>query len=229
MILVATLDEVLRSTKPRIRNLGGYADMTETELSELQRSLIVEEFKQLHEHLRTHEKEMGSLTIVMVTGSAALLSAIAALYFRVKSSSEMEIGPAFSYLFLVPTLLVIPVMALIRGHRESLYKMGLYIKVFIEKDVGGAAWHVRLEKYQSTRRGESQDGVPYFAWAVSVVAYALFAVTLSQIDGIQGYHYAVPLAPLILLLATAHADHRKIKNIQYIEDEWRRVKKMSYK
>lgn len=67
-------------------------------------------------------------------------------------------------------------MAAIRGHRKSLYKMGLYIKVFYEDYESGALWHRRLEDYQKHIKGESHDSVPYFAWMIATISYVFFNI-----------------------------------------------------
>lgn len=143
--------------------------------------LVTEEFKQMHEHMREHEKAMSTLTIVMITASATLLSAVGIFYLRFYSIDSVDpngLDLVFSYLFLAPPVIVIPLMAAIRGHRESLYKMGLYIKVFLEGAETRARWHKRLEHYQQRVCGESHDSVPHFAWAITAISYAFFCLAL---------------------------------------------------
>ena len=72
--------------------------------------LLSDEFKQIHDHLREHEKAINSLTIVIATVSAALLSAVGIFYFRLYSINPTGLNVAFSYLFLSPSLIVIPIM-----------------------------------------------------------------------------------------------------------------------
>ncbi len=185
--------------------------------------LVSEEFKQLHEHLREHEKASSNLTIVMATASATLLSAVGIFYVRLYSENPEGINLAFSYLFLSPSLIVIPLMAAIRGHRESLYKIGLYIKVFYESYESGALWHRRLEDYRKHIKSESHDSVPYFAWIIAIISYAFFAFSLSQLRMIDSWHYFMVLIVLIPLLGLQHYRHNAIKN-NSIEDIWKKVK-----
>ena len=186
--------------------------------------LFLEEFSQMHEHLREHEKSMSSLMIVMITASATLLSAVGIFYFRLYSVNPGGVNLAFSYLFLSPVVVVIPLMAAIRGHRESLYKMGLYIKVFFEGDESGALWHRRLESYQRHIKGESHDSVPYFAWVIAIISYAFFTFSLTQLQAVSSHHYFVVLFALIPLLGFQHYRHNEMKNISIIEDVWKQVK-----
>lgn len=187
-------------------------------------SLISEEYKQMHEHLREHEKAISTLTIVMITASATLLSAVGILYLRFHSAGQRDIGLTFSYLFLSPPILVIPLMAAIRGHRASLYKMGIYIKVFLEGEETGANWHRRLERYQLHIRGDSQDSVPYFAWVISAISYVLFTFSLSEIQAASLAHYFLAAVVLVPLLAMQHYRHNKVKRIEDIERIWRIVR-----
>ena len=186
--------------------------------------LLSDEFKQIHDHLREHEKAINSLTIVIATVSAALLSAVGIFYFRLYSINPTGLNVAFSYLFLSPSLIVIPIMSAIHGHRESLYKMGLYIKVFFESKESGAMWHKRLEKYQASIKGESNDSVPYFAWVICLITYTFFAFSLSQLEQVEKAHYIIPAAILFTILAIQHYKHNQLKNIEKMESIWRNVK-----
>lgn len=197
--------------------------MQEETIEEIKKGLMIEEYKQLHEHIRVHEKEMGNLTIAMVTVSVALLSAVGIFYFRISSQSSGGLNIALSYLFLSPVLIVIPLLSAIRGHRDSLYKMGLYIKVFYEIEFGGIGWHVRLEKYQARQKGESQDSAPYFAWVVFFISYFFYLYSLTQAQIISCFHYFSPLI-FIPALVLQHYKHNDIKNIILIESAWRYVK-----
>jgi hypothetical protein len=185
--------------------------------------LASEEFKQLHEHIREYERSIGQLTIVMITASAALLSAIGLFYFRLRSFEDVETNVAFSYLFLSPAIVVMPLMATIKAHRTSLYKIGLYIKVFFEGEYGGAFWHRRLEKYQEHAKGESQDKVPYFSWVITFISYAFFFFSLAQLPHVNQIHYFAPIM-LVPLLIFQHINHNEMKDIKKIESVWVKVK-----
>ena len=183
--------------------------------------LLKEEFKELHQHLREHEKIITSLTIVMITASVTMLSLVGIFYFRMFSEGSLNIY--FSYLFLTPILIVIPLLNSLRGHRESLYKMGLYIKVFYEERFDGPAWHVRQEMYIKEKKSQSQDSVPYFAWVILFISYVFYIATLSQNTDFHSAHY---FGALLLLVPILIFQHRKFSSVKggEIEAAWRRAK-----
>ncbi len=114
-------------------------------------------------------------------------------------------------------------MSAIRGHRSSLYKMGIYIKVFFEGEESGAMWHKRLEKYQVYVKGESNDSVPYFTWVISAISYSFFVFSLTQLQKVNSYHFYLPLIAFAPILIFQHIKHNEMRDISKMEDAWRKV------
>jgi hypothetical protein len=183
-----------------------------------------EEFKQMHDHLREHEKAITLLTTVMVTTSVALLSAVGVFYFSLRSTHSNFVTPILSCLLLAPAVLIVPLVASITGHRASLYKIGLYIKVFCECQESGAMWHRRLQGYQASIKGESNDVVPFFAWTIFAISYLFYVCSLAELESVLLSHYVLPLVILIPILVVQHVRHNAIKNISNMEAAWDKVR-----
>jgi hypothetical protein len=77
----AGYSEVKGSTPAKV----GEHQMTEA----ISDKLVVEEFKQMHEHMRQRETAMGQLLTVTTTGAMTLLAATAAVVFHSLQSSPL--------------------------------------------------------------------------------------------------------------------------------------------
>lgn len=111
--------------------------------------LRVEEFNQIHQHLRQREEAMNQLLNLTATGTTTLLAAIAAFVFQAAASSPERILVWHCYLFVLPVPLVIFGLSMLCAHRDDIFKMGYYISVFYEDAAGGPAWGIRIENLRT--------------------------------------------------------------------------------
>lgn len=187
-------------------------------------SLVLEEFRQLHEHMREHERAIVASTNLMIGGSTTLLSAIALIYSRTSVGSSELSGVLGSYLFLSPILIVLPMLGFIRGHRQSLMKMGAYINIHIEEQYKDARWGSKLKSYQTVKQGDSLDTVPVFAWILSLISVAMFSWSLSQAASVNPLHFILLPAGVFLVLAWLHYLHSISSHMLTYETAWRSAK-----
>ncbi len=113
--------------------------------------LAVEEFKQMHEHMRQREAAMGELLTVTTAGAMTLLAATAAVVFQSLPSSPL----VYCYILLLPIPFIILMLSILTLHRLDIYRMGYYLNVFYEEKYGGAEWGIRSFRFRELRKGES--------------------------------------------------------------------------
>lgn len=185
----------------------------------LRARLRAEEFAQMHQHLRQREEAMNQLLNLTATGATTLLAAIAAFVFQAATASPERVLIWHCYLFLLPVPLIIFGLSMLSAHRDDIFKMGYYIKVFFEDASGGPAWHIRLEPLR--RLGESQDPALMVMWSLFAVATTLFAVGLSIVEGDAIFHL-LTIVPLFAWMVMQHS--RFMRKRQYIECAWRSIR-----
>jgi len=75
--------------------------------------LAVEEFKQIHEHMRQHETAMSQILTVTTTASTTLLAGTAAFVFQ----SSQKNALIYCYLILAPIPFLIFMLNILTSHR----------------------------------------------------------------------------------------------------------------
>ena len=163
---------------------------------------------------------MNQLLNLTATGATTLLAAIAAFVFQAATASPERVLIWHCYLFLLPVPLIIFGFSMLSAHRDDIFKMGYYIKVFFEDSSGGPAWHIRLEPLRSL--GESQDPSVMVMWCLFGAASVLFCVGLSLLGGTAIPHL-IAIVPLFVGMVVQHSAFMRKR--QYIEAAWRNVKK----
>jgi hypothetical protein len=177
--------------------------------------LLVEEFIQMYELLRQREESMNQLLNLMATGTTTLLAAIAAFVLQVAGSSPDKLLVWHCYLLLLPAPLTIFGLSILTSHRDDIYKIGYYIKVFFEEKIGGAAWHIRLENVRNL--GESQDPVLVIMWTLLAIMATLFAICLHLVACSSRLHL-LSLIPFVIFMAIQH--YRFMRSHRSVEQAW---------
>jgi len=188
------------------------------------------EFAQMHEHLRQRDTAMVRLLTILIIASTSLFAAVVAFVFEGYSpGNPLTFTPAF-YVLLVPTLVLIPGLAVLSGNRSDIYRMGTYIKTFHESKEANMAWHLRLEQFRAEYREESLDSVPIMLWTISLLSFAAFWLALHfanvplDVQQLQlSWHWASPLAVSFFLLK-AQNDFREARQFERFERIWKNVK-----
>src|SRR5208282_4573418 len=161
--------------------------------------LAVEEFRQLHEHMRQRETAMGQILTVSTTGATTLLVATAAFVFQSLENKSL----LYCYILLLPIPFLIFTLDIITAHRLDIYRMGYYLTIFYEEKYGGAEWGIRSFRFRELRRGESQDAVTLVFWSLFAVSSALF-ITAISLHGTRLFLNTLILIPLALWMAHQH-------------------------
>lgn len=187
----------------------------------------IEEFKQLHEHIRVFEVATVNVFTVSLVASVTLLSAVLAWLFEQHATDPGRLRVGFCYVLLGPGVLSVFTLALINSYKTAIYRMGYYIKVFFEEPGEGPQWHIHLVRYRTLAHGEQNDPAPLILWAMLVISFVLFIVSLVLIRGPEflskeWWHFTVPLLLTIEMVRQhlAFASDRKT-----IEKTWRQIKR----
>lgn len=194
------------------------------DMTDAQQQFKLEEFRQLHEHIRNFESALSSIFTVSLPASVTLLTAITVWFFKTEYSTVP--GPvklALCYLFLSPALLSLLTLDLISSYKTSVYRNGYYIKVFFEEAGAGAHWHLDLVEYRKLGRVRDEHGTPasYMLWAVFGISIGLFVLAL-MLTGSSLAHLA---ALLPLGVAMAIQQERFVSDREKIEEAWHEVQR----
>jgi hypothetical protein len=190
-------------------------------MQDVSESLVVAEFSQMHEHIRKREEAMNQMLTITVTGATTLLTAVAAFVFQVGIANTSKFTIVFCYLLLAPIPFIFFTMATLSSHRDDIFKMGYFIKVFIEQPFGGAKWGTCLDVLRKQVRGESQDPATLALWALFASSAGLFGVSLSMLSRPALLHL-LAVVPLLLLMLGLHMAF--MRDRKSIEDAWIRVR-----
>lgn len=170
--------------------------------------LAIEEFNQLHQHMRQREEAMNQLLNLSVTGSTTILAAVAAYAFQLSTAVPNKLEVYHCYLFLAVMPVLVFGLAMLAAHRTDIYRMGYYLNVFFEERWGGAEWGVRSFRFRELMKGESQDPIALVFWSLFAAASSLFLFCLSLTNSLAWPH-AIALLPFAFALAVQHRSFRK--------------------
>lgn len=179
------------------------------------------EFVQLHEHIRQQDNAMIQILTVLLVASTAILSAAGAYVFE-GLANDRRIQVPVGYLFLTPVAILLPGLAMLRSHRKGIYRMGTYIKVFLEAPPHGAQWHHALVEFRRVDKDESLDFVPLTIWTLTGLSIFLFWMTLVISDApVVNWFMA---APVLLFVYFGHRDFANAKRAEELEAIWEKVR-----
>ncbi len=187
----------------------------------LAEKLALDEFAQMHEHIRKREEAMNHLLTMTVTGGTTFLGAIAAFVFQLGIATPEKLSIPICYLLLFPIPFVLFALSTLSSHRDDIFKMGYYIKVFIEEPVGGAMWHRRLESLREKISGESQDPTAWALWCLFLVSSGLFCISVIFLKE-GAFHHCSTVIVLIGAMVGLH--RRFLRNRGDIEKSWQEIK-----
>jgi hypothetical protein len=219
----------------RIRSAGnqklapGTAASRSLDMNYSQQQFKLEEFRQLHEHIRNFETTLGTILTASLVACTTLLTAISAWFIETYRAEPQRITTTFCYLFLSPAFLSLLTLALISSYKTAVYRNGYYIKVFFEEAGEGARWHVNLVEYRKLgnvflRRafGEHGDPAPLMLWALLVISAGFFFFALFTTGHLRAWHFVTPavLGTAMILQHLAFVSDRS-----QIEDNWREVRR----
>lgn len=195
---------------------------------ESQQQFKPEEFRQLHEHIRTFETALATVFTVSLVACTTLLTGVSAWFFETFRTDSKKITTALCYLFLSPAFLSVVTLALISSYKTAIYRNGYYIKIFLEEMDEGARWHVNLVAYRALKRGllrrivgEHGDPAPLMLWALLAISTGLFLYGLGSIDHLQRRDF---VAPAVLWLTMIFCQLAFLSDRKRIEKDWSEVR-----
>jgi hypothetical protein len=178
------------------------------ELSQLAEKLALEEYKQLHEHIRQREGAMVTILNIAAAGGTTLLAATLGTFFKLYYDQPEKMSVLLCYLFLVPMPLLCFSLSMLSAHRDDQYRIGFFLEVFYENRFGGATWHQALRWYRSKGRRESHDPSALVIWAIALAsAFAFIAALVAFIKNGRPPHvivHALSLVPVFLFMTWQH-------------------------
>ena len=193
----------------------------------LRQEFELEEFKQLHEHIRNFETTVGAICIGSLTACTALLTAITGWLY---GGQRGPLTVLQCYLFLSPALLAVLVLLLISSYKSAIYRNGYYLKVFFEETGSGADWHIHLVNFRKIKTsliekilGEHGDPAALMFWPWFAISIGLYFGGLWSIP--QAHKWMHFLAPGVLMLLMIVAHIELVSNRKSIEDAWHEVQR----
>ena len=192
----------------------------------------IEEFKQLHEHIRNFETTLGTICTGSLAACTALLTAIFGWLY---GSEGGRLATPLCYIFLCPALLSVLALFLISSYKSAIYRNGFYIKVFFEEAGTGAQWHLHLVKFRTIKTslverilGEHGDPAALMFWPLFVISIGLYVGSLWSIRpshdwNIFGLVHFVSPGILVLLMVVAHFE--LVSTRKRMEDVWHTVQR----
>lgn len=137
-----------------------------------------EELLKEYDTLRVEILQKMSLENTLVTFT--ITTVVAILTFGLSQNKPMN-----PYFFLLPFCIIIPVSAQMADCRESCSKMGAYIIVYIESEIGGLNWETRNSQISSDLLKANFSKWSYFmnrckylsCFVLSVACYFIFAAS----------------------------------------------------
>jgi hypothetical protein len=193
----------------------------QTDMPDAQQEFKIEEFRQLHEHIRTFETALANIFTVSLTVCTTLLAGLFAWFVQVYHGELDKMDIAFCYLFLGPASLSIAALALISSYRTSIYRNGYYVMVFLEDARAGPRWHLDLAKYRKRVPDEHGNPAVFMLWALLATSTVWFSLGLVlKHPQPSRWHYAAPLA-LVIVMFWQHLAFRSARRT--IEIAWHKV------
>jgi len=191
-------------------------------MTEARQQFRLEEFRQLHEHIRTFESALSGIFTVSLPAATTLLTAITGWFFQKYEGVPGPARVALCYLFLSPALLSLLTLDLISSYKTAVYRNGYYIMVFFEEAGEGAHWHMDLVEYRRVGKAHGEHGTPasYMLWAVLGISIGLFVLAL-VLTRSPFWHIAalIPLGAAMVVQQRRFVSERK-----NIEDAWHEVR-----
>lgn len=201
-------------------------------MADTEQSFRLEEFRQLHEHIRAFEAAQSTSFTVSLVASTTLLTASSAWFFEMYRTDPTKITLPLCYIFLGPALLSVLTLALMSSYKSAIYRNGYYIKIFFEELGGGARWHIDLVEYRRLAANghpefrkvvSAEHGKPaaFIMWTLHAISIGVFVISLFLTNQFAPVHLIAPL-PLTFAMASQHRGFAS--NREKIEEAWRAVR-----
>lgn len=191
-------------------------------MREMKDELVLEEFRQLHEHLRVYENGMLTAFTVSVVAYGSLLAATFGYLFGPDRQSSGNLTVSACYVLLAPAVLVILSLKVLTAYRNDIFRFAFYLQVFFEERLGGTTWQTALTAYR--RKGSTETGTPFVLtlWVLLCISLLAFAYAVLTVESAYASrHLVVILAPI----AAMYLEHCRFTQDRVgMRDHWRAVR-----
>jgi len=179
------------------------------------------EYEHLFESIRQQEEAMTLILNIVVTACTTLNAAIGVFVFQ-----QSTILLRHCFLFAAAMPLPIFCLSMLNSHRDSMYRLGYYVEVFVEGRFRATGWCTRLAKYRTQVKGESYDPALWLLWFFFLTPIGLGVLALA----LAAKHPTWPLAIVVLGVAIGgvamihqHKNYRAHR--EEIREKWRCIAK----
>jgi hypothetical protein len=130
--------------------------------AELIDALDQEEYRQVRGEMVDRDAFIRTTYLFSVSAVGALAWAVISLYLEHPKITASQMW----WMTYSPALACVPLLFVMVAQRRDLVRGGAYIRVFFEDRFGRKGWQGRKEKFTSGVKGESNDPIIWFYYAV---------------------------------------------------------------
>lgn len=190
---------------------------------------LIEEYKQVRGEINKLAESIQQLFLVAIVSNTSLISGLAALFYKLGENGTKEWNLLFSYMYLLPMLITIPILYLMKSHRINLHRSATYLKVYFEESGLGFGWETRVDRFRRVYSEESLDFVPWVFWSFYLISTLLLIHSvLVYSRPLQEIWLLMVLALLLLAIVAfflydAHRKFSQVKREDYYST-WHAIK-----
>jgi hypothetical protein len=165
------------------------------------------------------DKLIGQVFAGTIAVTITLLSALAKSVFE-----DQKFTVPLAYATLAPNVISLVAFYYLISQRRSLVEFGSYVH-YIENRLGVTGFQSSLFKIRKrpTRKGESNDPIPYSFWALFLLSASCFGFIIINTSGGRRYLHFIILAAIAVLLAKFHKEWNEVisKDLPRSTRRWR--------
>lgn len=190
---------------------------------------LIEEYKQVRGEINKLAESIQQLFLVAIVSNTSLISGLAALFYKLGENGGNRWDLLFSYMFLLPMLITIPILYLMKSHRSNLHRSATYLKVFFEEEGLGFGWETKVDDFRRKYSEESLDFVPWVFWSFFLISTLLLTHSILVYSGSLYESWFLVVSTILLLtivaffLYDAHRKFSKVKREDYYR-AWQAIK-----
>ena len=194
--------------------------MTPTELpnSDTSQKFYLEEAKMFTNAVWYIDKLIGQIFAATIAVTVTLLSALAKSIFE-----DQRYTLPIAYATLAPNVISLVAFYYLLSQRRSLVEFGSYVH-YLEVRLGVVGFQSSLSEIRNlrSRKGESNDPVPYSFWAIFLLSASCFGFILSGTANHRNYLHLLFLIPIALLFTAFHRAWNQVisKDLPLATSKW---------
>lgn len=181
----------------------------------------IEEYKEIRNEIRAREFAIAVFFQIALISSVTILSGVCAFFFNLKPNDSQNVY-VYTYAFLSPIVIMLPIFYLIISHRQDMHRSGTYLQVFFEDKKNGPLWETRLTKFREKQKNESLNFLPWIFWAIYVISSGLFITALISIPNFNMLNILLLLL-FAIFIGIAHYRYASFKMRQDYYIAWKKI------